>query len=179
MKRWWLFVPLLVFFVMSVFLLRGLGRDPNAMPSALIDKPVPAFELAILGGDSAANQSVFLGEPSLLNVWATWCASCRAEHPFFNKLSSEGVRVIGLNYKDDPNAALRWLERLGNPYALSVMDLDGRLGMDLGVFGAPETYVVDSRGIIRAKHVGVLDETVWQEELLPLWRQIQQDQVKK
>lgn len=179
MKRWWLFIPLLAFVILTLFLLRGLGKDPNAMPSALIDKPVPAFELAILGGNTTANESIFRGQPALLNVWATWCSACRVEHPFFNQLSQQGIRIVGLNYKDDPNGARRWLQQLGDPFALNLMDLDGRLGVDLGVFGAPETYLVDSQGIIRAKHVGIVNEAVWQQELLPVWQQMNRNQVNK
>ena len=105
--------------------------------------------------------------------WATWCISCRVEHPYLNKLSGEGVRIIGLNYKDDIVAARQWLEEKGDPYVLSIVDDTGRMGLDLGVFGAPETYVVDSSGTIRYKHVGVIDDRVWQKHLLSVWQQIQ------
>ena len=173
MQRIKLFVPLLIFIVLAVFLLNGLERDPNAMPSALIDRPVPEFLLPVLG-DSArqVDKTIFQGQPSLLNVWATWCISCRAEHPFLNKLSQQGIRIIGLNYKDDNTEANKWLVEKGDPYALSIVDASGRMGLDLGVFGAPETYVIDSLGIIRYKHVGVVDDRVWQKHLLPVWQQV-------
>jgi len=174
MKRLNLFVPLVIFLGLGLFLLKGLEKDPNAMPSALLDKPVPSFELAVLGGDSTVNAQVIRGRPALINVWATWCAPCRIEHPFLNELKARGVRIIGVNYKDEPKAAIGWLKAKGDPYELSVMDLNGKLGLDLGVFGAPETYLVDSAGIIRAKHVGILNETVWQQKLQDLWQQYSQ-----
>lgn len=169
MKRLKLFLPLLVCLGLGLFLWLGLERDPNAMPSALLNKPIPNFTLAILGGNTTADQTIFQGQPALLNIWATWCGACRIEHPFLNKLSKQGVRIIGVNYKDEPGAALRWLSSMGDPYALSVMDLNGQLGVNLGVFGAPETYLVDSNGIVLAKHVGIVDEAVWETKLAPLY----------
>jgi len=169
-----LFLPLIVFIVLAIFLLNGLERDPNAMPSALIDRPIPDFSLSVLSDENKqVDQTIFQGKPALLNVWATWCFSCRVEHPYLNKLSEKGIRIIGLNYKDDIVAARQWLEEKGDPYALSIVDDTGRMGLDLGVFGAPETYVVDSTGTIRYKHVGVVDDRVWQKHLLPVWQQIQ------
>lgn len=176
MQRLKLFLPLLIFIVLAVFLLNGLDRDPNEMPSALIDRPVPEFSLPVLDQESElaklADQTVFLGQPTLLNVWATWCVSCRVEHPYLNHLSQQGIPIIGLNYKDDHMKALSWLSGKGNPYKLVIEDVLGHLGLDLGVFGAPETYIVDSKGIIRYKHVGVVDERVWQNNLLPIWQQL-------
>lgn len=179
MKRLKLFLPLLVCLGLGLFLLLGLERDPNAMPSALLDKPIPSFSLAILGGNTTADQTIFQGQPALLNIWATWCGACRIEHPFLNKLSEQGVRIIGVNYKDEPAAALRWLSSMGDPYALSVMDLNGQLGVNLGVFGAPETYLVDSNGIVRAKHVGIVDEAVWETKLAPLYEAEYEAEMKK
>jgi len=174
MSRLKLFIPLLVFLVLAVFLLNGLERNPNELPSALIDRPVPAFSLPVLGeAPRVETEEVFQGEPALLNVWATWCIACRVEHPYLNRLASRGVRIIGLNYKDDVAAAEKWLAEKGDPYALSVIDADGRLGLDLGVYGAPETYVVDSTGTIRYKHVGVIDDRVWQQKILPVWQKVQ------
>jgi len=105
---------------------------------------------------------------TLVNIWATWCVSCRVEHPYLNKLAESGVRIVGLNYKDDTVAAQQWLTDLGNPYQWNIVDKDGRLGVDLGVFGAPETYVLDKQGVIRYKHVGVVDQRVWDEKMLPV-----------
>jgi cytochrome c biogenesis protein CcmG/thiol:disulfide interchange protein DsbE len=173
MARLKLFIPLFIFIVLALFLLNGLKRDPNAMPSALIDRPVPEFSLPQLGNEEQqVTQDIFKGQPSLLNVWATWCVACRVEHPYLNGLSKQGVRIVGLNYKDDIVEANRWLVEKGDPYALNVIDASGRLGIDLGVFGAPETYIIDSNGMIRYKHVGVVDDYVWQNFLLPVWQQI-------
>lgn len=174
MSRLKLFIPLMVFVVLAVFLLNGLERDPNAMPSALVDRPVPVFSLPVLGNEQRqVDQSILQGQPTLLNVWATWCIACRVEHAYLNKLSGQGVRIIGLNYKDDLVEAKKWLAEKGDPYELSVIDAKGRLGLDLGVFGAPETYVVDRTGTIRYKHVGVIDDRVWLQKILPVWQQIQ------
>ncbi len=174
MSRLKLFIPLMVFVVLAVFLLNGLERDPNAMPSALVDRPVPVFSLPVLGNEQRqVDQSILQGQPTLLNVWATWCIACRVEHAYLNKLSGQGVRIIGLNYKDDLVEAKKWLTEKGDPYELSVIDAKGRLGLDLGVFGAPETYVVDRTGTIRYKHVGVIDDRVWLQKILPVWQQIQ------
>lgn len=164
MKNLKLFIPFAVFVVLAVVLLRGLERDPSHLPSALIDQPVPAFSLPnLLEPGERVSEEVFQGHVSLLNVWATWCPSCRVEHGFLNRLSEQGVRIIGMDYKDEDAAARRWLEELGNPYAVTFADRDGTLGVDLGVFGAPETYLVDSEGVIRAKHVGVMNDKVWAE----------------
>ena len=105
----------------------------------------------------------------LLNVWATWCPTCRAEHQYLNQLSAQGVRVVGLNYKDDRQKAIVWLKELGNPYSLSLFDGDGMLGLDLGVYGAPETFLIDGKGIIRYRHAGDLNARVWESEIKPLW----------
>jgi len=175
MKNLKLFIPFFIFVVLSVLLLKGLGRDPSALPSALINRPMPAFSLPDLHEpDERVTEEIFKGHVSLLNVWATWCPSCRVEHPFFMELAQEGVRIIGLDYKDQDPLALEWLDKLGNPYAEVFVDRDGALGIDLGVFGAPETYLIDHTGTIRAKHVGVVDEAVWRE-LGALYRQLVQE----
>lgn len=174
MQRLKLFIPLVIFAVLAVLFWRGLSIDPTAMPSALIDKPVPEFSLPALHNEAGAESSkpltdaMFKGQVSLLNVWATWCVSCRVEHPFLVALAEQGVPIIGVNYKDESVAARQWLQDLGNPYKSNIVDADGYLGLDLGVFGAPETYVVDAEGVIRYKHVGVVDERVWQETLQPI-----------
>jgi len=174
MQRFKLFIPLIIFVILAVFFWKGLSLDPSAMPSALIDDPVPKFELPTVKDESTlVTQDVFKGQVSLLNVWATWCISCRVEHPYLNKLSGEGVPIYGVNYKDDTIAAQKWLQEFHDPYQLSVVDADGRLGIDLGVFGAPETYLIDRRGVIRYKHVGVVDERVWSKILKPLYDSLQ------
>ncbi|MBT4523129.1 MAG: DsbE family thiol:disulfide interchange protein [Halieaceae bacterium] len=164
-----LFVPLIIFAVMALFLFRGLALDPRAMPSALIDHALPDFTLASLGQEQELSRQDVVGEVALFNVWATWCMSCRVEHPYLIKLAGDGVPIYGVNYKDEDGAALDWLATLGNPYRASIVDNEGTLGLDMGVYGAPETYLVDAQGIIRFRHVGVVDERVWNSTLEPLY----------
>lgn len=162
-----LFIPLILFAVMAVFLFRGLSLDPQELPSALLDRPLPQFSLPALGQERVVGREDIIGEPALLNVWATWCVSCRVEHPYLQQLADSGVPVYGVNYKDEDAAAARWLAELGNPYRLNVADREGSLGLEMGVYGAPETYLLDADGIIRYRHVGVVDERVWQTILQP------------
>lgn len=172
MGRLRLFIPLGLFLVLGVFLMRGLQLDPKALPSALIDKPLPEFTLPVLGRESTVNRDLVTGEVALFNVWATWCVSCRVEHPYLQALADAGIPIYGINYKDEDVAALRWLQQLGDPYRLNIVDAEGSLGLDLGVYGAPETYVVDALGIIRYRHVGVVDERVWTTILQPIVREL-------
>lgn len=167
-----LFIPLILFIGLALFLFRGLSLDPNAMPSALIDRPLPAFSLPALGSEQKITQETLKGEVTFLNVWATWCYSCRVEHPYLQYLADEGVPIYGVNYKDEDSAALEWLKNLGNPYIANIVDQEGTLGLDLGVYGAPETYLVDQNGIIRYRHVGVVDERVWSTILQPLYLEL-------
>jgi cytochrome c biogenesis protein CcmG/thiol:disulfide interchange protein DsbE len=168
LSRLKLFIPLGLFLVMSAFLLKGLSLDPQALPSALIDRPLPEFSLPVLGEERMVSRDGVTGESSLFNVWATWCASCRVEHPFLTRLAEQGLPIYGINYKDEDVAALGWLDELGDPYRLNIVDAEGSLGLDLGVYGAPETYVVDGNGVIRYRHVGVVNERVWQDILAPI-----------
>ncbi len=177
MKRLKLFLPLGLFLVLGGFLLVGLRLDPQALPSALLDKPLPTFSLPALGQDRVVDQVAVTGEVSLFNVWATWCASCRVEHPFLTRLAETGVPIYGINYKDEDDEALRWLDELGDPYRVSVVDAEGSLGLDLGVYGAPETYVVDAAGVIRYRHVGVVDERVWSDILEPIIDELRREQL--
>ena len=164
-----LFVPVLVFAVLGVLFYRGLSIDPNNMPSALLNKPVPSFNLSRLeNAQEKLNESMLKGKVSLLNVWATWCVTCREEHAFLNQLKGQNITIIGIDYKDNTEDAQRWIAELGNPYTDIIVDEEGRLGLDLGVFGAPETYVVDKQGIIRYKHIGDLNQKVWDETILPI-----------
>jgi cytochrome c biogenesis protein CcmG/thiol:disulfide interchange protein DsbE len=174
MGRFKLFLPLLVFIPLGILLVRALQLDPADMPSALLDRPLPEFQLQSLQDpEQILRRDDLLGQKMLINVWATWCPSCKIEHPWLVKIAQQyGVKIIGLNYKDDRQAALGWLQRYEDPFAVSVFDEEGRLGLDLGVYGAPETFVVDSAGIIRFKHVGVIDESVWQDVLLPVLQEI-------
>ena len=174
-QRALLFLPLAIFGVLSLFFLRGLFLDPNEMPSALLNKPIPVFELPVLpaeenpSGLTQANQELIKGQVSLLNVWATWCVTCRQEHEYLNILKAQGVIIYGINYKDQRASAQQWLAELHNPYQFSIEDADGRLGLDLGVFGAPETYVLDKQGIIRYKHIGDVNKQVWEQTIKPIY----------
>ncbi|WP_407315896.1 DsbE family thiol:disulfide interchange protein [Pseudomonas sp. nanlin1] len=170
MRRWILLIPLLLFMAVAVFLYRGLYLNPSELPSALIGKPFPEFNLPAVQGAKALSRADLLGQPALVNVWGTWCVACRIEHPVLNKLAGQGVRVYGINYKDDNAAALKWLRDFHDPYQLNINDAQGRLGLDLGVYGAPETFMIDAQGVIRHKYVGVIDETVWRERLAPLYQ---------
>lgn len=170
MKRWIMVLPLAVFLLVAVFLYRGLYLDPAELPSAMIGKPFPSFSLPAVEGEKTLTQADLLGKPALVNVWGTWCVSCRVEHPVLNKLAEQGVVIYGVNYKDDNAAALKWLKDFHNPYQLNIRDEQGTLGLDLGVYGAPETFLIDAKGIIRHKFVGVVDETVWREQLAALYQ---------
>ena len=163
------FLPLVAFAALVLLLVRGLALDPTALPSARVGQPLPEFDLQVLGGEYRRSAGQWHGKPALLNVWATWCFSCRVEHPYLLDLAESGVTIYGLNYKDDPAKALTWLEELGNPYAETVVDIDGDFGFDLGVYGAPETYVIDAAGTVQYRHVGVVDERVWTEQLTPFF----------
>lgn len=174
-QRLFLFIPLVIFAVLAVLFWRGLSLNPNDMPSALLNKPVPVFELPVLPapenpeGLVTANAELFKGKVSLVNVWATWCVTCRQEHEFLNTLRAQGVTIYGINYKDNDEDAQRWLAELHNPYVFSVVDADGRLGLNLGVFGAPETYLVDKAGVIRYKHIGDVNEKNWNSTIKPVF----------
>ncbi len=177
MKRLFFFVPALLFVVLSCFLYFGLGNDPTVLPSVTVGKPVPAFQLPVLGAEEGTelSQEELAGEPYLLNVWATWCAACLVEHPYLYELSQRGVKIVGINYKDDPAAAVKWLEKYKDPYAVSVVDARGRLGFDLGVTGAPETFLVDAEGQILYRHLGVVDENVWESHFASTFSQSSQE----
>ncbi|MFL2499696.1 MAG: DsbE family thiol:disulfide interchange protein [Porticoccaceae bacterium] len=173
MTRIALFIPLVVFAILTLFLLKGLDRDPTELPSALVGEAFPNFVLP-----SLADEQKFLSERDLgsrvvlVNVWATWCFACRIEHAMLNQLATEGVAIIGLNYKDQNQQARQWLEQKGNPYVFNIIDSEGILGFDLGVTGAPETYLVDAQGIIRYRRVGVVDQRVWDDEISGLYQQL-------
>lgn len=176
MNRKILYIPLVLFLLLTAALMWQLtrnaqGDDPTRLESALIGKPVPVFRLESLEqpGKTYDRSVLISGKPVLLNVWATWCPTCRAEHHYLNTLAIKGIRVVGLNYKDDRTKAIAWLNTLGNPYALSLYDGNGMLGLDLGVYGAPETFLIDGKGIIRYRHAGDMNDEVWNQEVKPLW----------
>ncbi len=168
-RRLILFIPLIVALVLGIFLWQGLKLDPRELPSALIGKPFPQFTLSTVKDENATlTQDALKGEVSLVNVWATWCVSCRQEHPELVRIAKEtGIPIYGLNYKDTRPEAIRWLDEYLDPYRFSLFDADGRVGLDLGVYGAPETYIVDKEGIVRYRFVGVIDRNIWLNELLP------------
>jgi len=163
-------IPLILFMVMAGFLAMGLNLNPRDIPSPLINKSAPGFSLPILATpEKVLSNTDLSGQVWLLNVWASWCASCRTEHPVFNQLAKKKlVTIVGLNYKDEASAAKQWLAQLGNPYDASIMDQEGRTGLDYGVYGVPETFVIDKKGIVRYKHTGPVSVQDVQEILLPL-----------
>lgn len=162
-------VPALVFAGMIGFFYVGLQKDPKILPSALIDKPAPAFKLTQLHKpEQTFSPTDAKGKVWLLNVWASWCAACRSEHPLFMEIArTTDIPLYGLNYKDEAGNAKQWLRQLGDPYVLSAADLDGFVGIDFGVYGVPETFLIDKEGIIRYKHVGPVSRKDWREIILP------------
>ncbi|MDX1589059.1 MAG: DsbE family thiol:disulfide interchange protein [Oleiphilaceae bacterium] len=179
MNRVWLFLPVVLVVVLGVMLYAGIGKDPTKLDSARLNQPVPAFELTMLAdAQRMLDNESLKGQVALFNVWGTWCPSCRVEHPYLVALAEEqGIRIIGLNYKDKRGPALRWLEDLGDPYQFNIYDPEGSLGYDLGVYGAPETYVLDANGVVRYRHVGVVDERVWENHLKPVYEQYRAQEV--
>ncbi len=175
LSRAWLFVPLGIF--LPILLIGYYGfrlDDPHRLPSALLGKPFPEFQAPLLEPAAAAptggrvSRDDLLGEIVLVNVWATWCPTCKAEHDELTRIRAEsGLGIVGINYKDDPDAARRWLREFGNPYDFNILDRDGSLGVELGVYGAPETFLLDAAGTIVYKRVGEITRRVWQEEMAP------------
>lgn len=170
MRRAW---PLLAFVLLALLLFVGVrmnaGRDTSAIPSPLIGKPAPEFSLPLLGDPGRpVSRRDLLGAPYLLNVWGSWCPACRIEHPVITRIADSGLlRVVGYNYKDAPEDAQRWLQEFGNPYALILVDEDGRAALDWGIYGAPETFLIDADGMVRWKHVGPLSDEVVSTQLKP------------
>jgi cytochrome c biogenesis protein CcmG/thiol:disulfide interchange protein DsbE len=152
------FMPLIIFVALVALLGIGLTLNPRLVPSPLIGKPAPEFNLPLLFSEGSFTNKDLIGHVTLVNVWASWCLACRQEHETVKHLSRNGVRVIGLNYKDEPDAAKGWLAKLGNPYQAIAVDYDGRIAIDWGVYGAPETFLIDKNGIIRHKVIGPLSE---------------------
>ena len=168
-------MPLAIFIVLVAFLYRGLSLDPKRVPSPLVGKPMPEFSLPRLQDPAATLSDTDLkGKVTILNIWATWCVSCRAEHEVLLLLAkSSKVDIYGLNYKDDRAQAQQWLLRLGDPYVANAFDADGRTGIDWGVYGAPETFIMDRQGIVRHKHIGPLTVDILNEQILPLIDELQ------
>lgn len=174
-RRWLYLLPLALFLVLSGYFAIGLTKDPHVLPSALIDKPAPEFKLPPIDGGRGEGFSTadFEGQVSVVNIFASWCIPCRAEHKYINQLAEMNiVPVYGLNYKDEPTAALAWLNELGDSYTAIGADRDGRVGIDWGVYGVPETFVIDRTGRIRYKHVGPIVGDKLEKEVLPVIRQV-------
>jgi len=173
-----LFVPLMVFALIVGFGYAGFKlNDPHILPSALLNKPFPEFSAPVLGEiGRIAGRKELLGSPVLVNVWATWCPTCKAEHDELMRIhSSTDLRIVGVNYKDNPAKALRWLADYGNPYEFILQDIDGSLGVELGVYGAPESFLLDASGIIVYKRVGDINPRVWRDEILPILKRFEVD----
>ena len=167
--------PLVIFAVLVVFFWIGLGKDPKLLPSALLDKPAPTFNLPQLHQQNASfSPADMKGKVWVFNVWASWCAACRSEHPLFMELARKNeINLYGLNYKDRPQDAKQWLVQLGDPYVLSASDIQGDVGIDYGVYGVPETFIVDKEGVIRYKHVGPVSRADWNEKIRPLIKELE------
>lgn len=167
-------LPLAAFLALAALLYRGLSIDPKLVPSPLIDKPAPEFSLPRLDRpEERVSSADFKGQVTMFNVWATWCTACRSEHHVLTELAKRGVRIFSLDYKDDRADAMRWLQQLGNPYVVTAFDQDGRVGIDWGVYGTPETFIIDKQGIIRHKHIGPITADAVEEEIMPLIQKLQ------
>ena len=181
MSRKSLFVPLAVFF--SLVAVLGIGfslDDPHLLPSELIDREFPAFSLPSLEDpDRTVTQGDLVGQVALVNIWATWCANCIIEHPELLRISrEEGIPIFGVNYNDDTAKAIRWLDRYESPYVLTIVDADGKLGIDLGVYGAPETFIIDSNGVIQLRHVGVVSRETFEQKFVPVIEHLKQREAR-
>jgi cytochrome c biogenesis protein CcmG/thiol:disulfide interchange protein DsbE len=168
-------IPLAVFLVLVAFFAVGLRLNPREVPSPFIGKPAPAFEAPqLLRPELKFSPKNKLGQVWLLNFWASWCPPCREEHPLLVDLArSKGIPIVGVNYKDDPGRAAAWLKELGDPYVATVADRDGRIGIDFGVYGMPETFVIDRTGVVRYKRIGAITRERLDAEILPLVRKLQ------
>ncbi len=169
-------IPIIAFVLLVVLFRVGLERDPTFVPSPLIGKPAPEFRLPRLQyPDQQVTDADLRGQVSLLNVWATWCVGCRQEHATLNEIAARGtVPIYGLNWKDDRDLAIRWLEQLGNPYVATAVDGDGRVAIDWGVYGAPETFLIDANGVILYRHISPLTLETWEAEFVPRIRAAQE-----
>jgi len=168
-KRLVYFTPLLAAFGIGLILYTAIGNDPTKLETARKDDPFPDFSLSDLHEPSVTRSAADLkGKIRLVNVWATWCPSCKAEHAFLQQLANSGINIVGLNYKDERQPALQWLQKLGDPYEFIIDDPKGSLGFNLGVYGAPETYVVDQHGVVHYRHVGEMNERVWTSTFEPM-----------
>lgn len=170
MKRLKLFIPLFIFAVLSLLFWKGLQMDPTELPSALIGRSVPDFQLSTVTEPErqVSREDLEGHDYALINVWATWCGPCRIEHPFLVQLAEQGVPIFGVNARDELDLAQQWLSERGDPYQFSIFDPDGKLGLDMGVYGYPETFLIDADGTVLQRKTSVLDERVWREDFLPI-----------
>lgn len=168
-------LPFVIFMIVAVFLFVGLGLNPHEVPSPLVGKPAPAFSLPQLHEpDKQFSLQDMKGKVWLFNVWASWCTACEQEHPLFMEISRRNlVPLYGMDYKDKREDGMAWLQQHGNPYTLVVSDAEGRVGIDYGVYGVPETYLIDKQGVIQYKHIGVVTERDLSEKILPLVKELQ------
>lgn len=171
--RFWRVLPLVAVLGLMALFAMGLRQDPRALPSALLNRPAPVIEAAQLHDpDARFDSRTLAGSVWVLHVWASWCETCRAEHATVQALAQDGVPIYGLNYKDHASAAQAWLARQGNPYRVSVADADGRIGMDYGVYGVPETFIMDAQGRVRYRHAGPLTDDTLRRHIRPLLREL-------
>lgn len=176
MKRLLFLSPVLILLVVLVALAVGLRRDPSKIPSMLIDRPLPDFALpGVYEGAPGFGSHDFTGEPRLMNVFASWCTACRIEHPVLMQLRGQGVPIYGLDWKDKPEDGAQWLRASGDPYVAAANDANGRVGIDLGVTGVPETFVIDRAGRVRYKHIGPIGPDDWRDTLQPLLRKLRSE----
>lgn len=161
-------LPIAILAGLAVLFVFGLRHDPREVPSPLIGKPSPDFTLRLLGSDAPYGRAQLLGRPLLVNFFASWCAGCKVEHPFLMELSRRGVEIVGIDYKDTDAAARQWLDAHGNPYATVIADVMGTAGLDWGVYGVPETFVLDAQGTIVYKQIGPMTEEAWKTQIAPL-----------
>lgn len=174
MRRLIYVLPVILIAALGVAFYFQLGRDPQKLPSALIDKPMPAFDLPPIEGRTDGLSSADIkGKVALLNVWASWCPPCEIEHPILMSIAASGVPIYGINYKDKPDDAKRFLRRLGNPFVAIGADVKGTVGVDLGVYGYPETFIVDASGVIRYRHAGPIGKPDWEQTLRPIVQRLQ------
>jgi cytochrome c biogenesis protein CcmG/thiol:disulfide interchange protein DsbE len=166
---WRYLLPIAIFSVLGMFLVRGLSLNPGFVPSPLIGKPAPQYELPrLMDMSSTVGSADYSGEVAVVNVWATWCVGCRQEHPYLVELSeNSGVPIYGLNWKDDRNKARAWLDTLGDPYVATAVDATGEVAIDWGVYAAPETFLIGRDGTVLYKHIAPLTPAVWEKEFLP------------
>lgn len=171
-----LLVPLALFIVLVLFLFVGLRRDPHEVPSPLVNKPAPAFRLPRLQEPAKTfSAEEMRGKVWLINFWGTWCIACREEHPMLVEYAKQNaIPIYGVDYKDERSAALKWLDEFGDPYTATAFDVDGRISIDYGVYGAPESFLIDRNGVIRFKQIGPVTPDVWEQKILPLARQLNQ-----